>query len=134
MLKSNSVRENVGQHWKNWVCQKNTRLAKARDLAKDRGVTLAEVTFYCVDNVPGDRLMEDTLKRITQYVLLSLVNSTPFSDTWRAYCDAMLHSLVVIDRRRDVGLIVYTYNEMTNNINGQFVKHWLETKNGVSVT
>ena len=134
MLKSNSVRENVGQHWKNWVCQKNTRLAKARDLAKDRGVTLAEMTFYCVDNVPGDRLMEDTLKRITQYVLLSLVNSTPFSDTWRAYCDAMLHSLVVIDRRRDVGLIVYTYNEMTKNINGQFVKHWLETKNGVSVT
>ena len=38
----------------------------------------------------------------------------------------MLHSLVVIDRTRDVGLIVYTYNEMTKNISGQFVEHWSE--------
>ena len=36
----------------------------------------------------------------------------------------MLHSLTVIDRTRDVGLIVYTYNEMTRNISGQFVEHW----------
>ena len=38
----------------------------------------------------------------------------------------MLHSLVVIDRTRDVGLVVYTYNEMTKNISGQFVEHWSE--------
>ena len=126
MLESKSVRETVGQHWKDWVCQKNTRLAKARDLAKDRGLTRAEVTFYCADNVPRDSLMEDTLKRITQYVSPSLVYSTPFAGTWRAYCDAMLHSLVVIDRTRDVGLIVYTYNEMTKNISGQFVESWTE--------
>ena len=126
MLVSKSVGETVGQHWKDWVCQKNTRLAKARDLAKDRGLTRAEVTFYCANNVSGDSLMVDTLKRITQYVSPSLVYSTPFADTWRAYCDAMLHSLVVIDRTRDVGLIVYTYNEMKKNISGQFVEHWSE--------
>ena len=128
MLESKSVRETVGQHWKDWVCQKNTRLAKARDLAKDRDLTRAEVTFYCADNVPCDGLMEDTLKRITQYVSPSLVYSTPFADTWRAYCDAMLHSLVIIDRTRDVGLIVYTYNEMTKNLSGQFGEHWSEKK------
>ena len=70
--------------------------------------------------------MEDTLKRITQYVSPSLVYSTPFAETWRVYCDAMLHSLVVIDRTRDVSLIVYTYNEMTKNISGQFVEYWSE--------
>ena len=90
MLESKSVRETVGQHWKDWVCQKNTRLAKAQDLAKDRGLTRAEVTFYCADNVPSDSLMEDTLKRITQYVSPSLVYSTPFAETWRAYLHAML--------------------------------------------
>ena len=47
MLESKSVRETVGQHWKDWVCQKSTRLAKARHLAKDRGLIRAEVTFYC---------------------------------------------------------------------------------------
>ena len=120
MLESKSVRETAGQRWKDWVCEKNTRLAK------DRGLTRAEVTFYCADNVPSDSLMEDTLKRITQYVSPSLVYSTPFAETWRAYCDAMLHSLVVIDRTRDLGLIVYTYNEMTKNISGQFVEYWLE--------
>ena len=93
MLERKSVRETVGQHWKDWVCQKNTRLAKARDLARDRGLTRAEVAFYCncADNVPCDILMEDTLLRITRYVSPSLVYSTPFADTWRAYCDAMLH-------------------------------------------
>ena len=126
MLESKSVGETVGQHWKDWVCQKNTRLAKARDLAKDRGFTRAKVTFYYADHVSGDNLMVDTLKRITQYVSPSLVYSTPFADTWRAYCDAMLHSLVVIDRTRNVGLIVYTYNEMKKNISGQFVEHWSE--------
>ena len=72
--------------------------------------------------------MEDTLKRITQYVLPSLVYSTSFVGTLRAYCDTMLDSLVVIHRTRDVGLIVYTYNEMTKNISGQFVEHSLEKK------
>ena len=36
MLESKSVGETVSQHCKDWVSQKNTRLAKARDLAKDR--------------------------------------------------------------------------------------------------
>ena len=126
MLENKSVRETVGQHWKDWVCQKDTRLANARDLAKDRGLTRAEVTFYCKHIVPSDKFMEDGLQRLTKYVPSTLVYSTPFADTWKAYCDAMLHSLVVVDRTRDVGLIVYTYNEMTKNISGQLVEHWSE--------
>ena len=59
MLESMSVREMVGQRWKDWVCQKNTLLAKARNLAKDRGLNRAEVTFYCVNKVPGDSFTED---------------------------------------------------------------------------
>ena len=101
-------------------------MANARDLAKDRSLTRAEVTFYCKDIVPSDKFMEDALQRVTKYVPSTLVYSTPFADTWKAYCDAMLHSLVVVDRTRDVGLIVYTYNEMTKNISGQFVEHWSE--------
>jgi hypothetical protein len=103
MLESKSVRETAGQHvhWKDWVCQKDTRLANARDLAKDRGLTRAEVTFYCKDRVPSDNLMEGTLLRITEYVPPAIDYSTPFSEISRAYCDCMLHSLVVIDRTRD---------------------------------
>ena len=108
------------------ISRKNTRFAKAPDLARHRGLTRAEATFYCADNVPCDILVEDTLLRMTRYVSPSLVYSTPFADTWKAYCDAMLHSLVIIDRTRDVGLIVYTYNEMTKNISGQFVENWSE--------
>jgi hypothetical protein len=67
-------------NWKDWVCQKDTRLANASDLAKDRGLTQAEVTFYCQDRVPSDNLMDDTLLRITEYVLPTLVlYSTQFS-------------------------------------------------------
>ena len=81
LLESKCIPETVGQHWKHWVSQKNTRLANARNLAKDRGLTRAEVKFYCADNFPSDSGTEDTLKRITQYVSPSLVYSTPFSDT-----------------------------------------------------
>lgn len=129
MLESKSVRETVGQHWKDWVCQKDTRLAKARDLAKHRGLTRAEVTFYCKDCVPDDEFMEDTLTRITKYVPATLVYSTPFARTWQAYCNTMLHSLVVVDRTRDFGLLVYSYNENTKNISGQFVEKWSEKEN-----
>ena len=122
MLESKCVRETVGPHCKDWVCQKDTRLSNARDLAKDRCLTRAEVTFYCAGNVRSDIVMEDTLLRITRYVSPSLVYSTAFAYSWRA----MLHSLVVIDRTRNVGLIVYTYKELTKNISGQFVENWSE--------
>ena len=51
MLENKGVRETIGQHWKDWVCQKN--LAKARGLANDRGLTRAEdsgdsVTMFLV--------------------------------------------------------------------------------------
>ena len=126
MLDSKSVQETVGQHWKDWVCQKDARLANARDLAKDRGLTRAQVTFYCKDTVPSDKFVGDAFLCVTEYVASTVVYSTPFAGIWKAYCDAMLHSLVVVDRTRDVGFIVYTYNEMTKNISGQFVQHWSE--------
>ena len=41
------------------------------------------------------------------------------------YCNALLHSLVVIDRARKIALIVCTYNEITKNVSGQFLYSWL---------
>ena len=67
VLESKSVRGTVGQHWKDWVCQVNTRLAYARDLAKDRVLTRAEVTFYCKKDLPSGTFMEGTWKRIAEY-------------------------------------------------------------------
>ena len=72
------------------------KLANARDLAKDRGLTRAEVTFYCKNTVPSNNFMEGALLRVAEYVPLTIVYSTPFADTWKAYCNAMLHSLVVV--------------------------------------
>ena len=103
MLESKSVRETVGQHWKDWVCQKDTRSANARDLAKDCGLTRETSHFIATIKF---------LVTILWRTPTTLVYSTPFLDTWKACCDTMLHSLVVIDRTRDVGLVVYTYNRM----------------------
>ena len=55
MLESKSVRETVGQQLE------RLGLSNARDLAKDRGLTRAEGTFYCKDTVPSDNFMEDAL-------------------------------------------------------------------------
>ena len=56
--------KNVGQSWNDWVCQKDTRLAKSRDLCKDRGLTHVEVSLSFEEYVPTDSVIEDTLKRI----------------------------------------------------------------------
>ena len=56
----------------------------------------------------------------------SLVYSTPYVCVWNAYCDSLLHSLVVVDRTQDAALIVYSYNKLTQNISGQYISKWSE--------
>ena len=70
--------------------------------------------------------MEATLKRMVQYVDASLVYTTPYACVWNAYCDSLVHSLVVVDRTHDEALIVYSYNELTQNISGQCISKWSE--------
>merc|ERR1712215_571618 len=79
MLESKSVRSHVGSHWKDWVCQKGTRLADARDKAKERGITRAEATFYVQDEIPDDCFIDDVLDRIVKYIPKDLVYSTNYS-------------------------------------------------------
>ena len=126
MLECKGVRDAIGCHWKDWVSQEDTRLACARDEANQRGLTRAEVTFYCKNEILNNEIMEATLKRMVQYVDASLVYTTPYACVWNAYCDSLEHSLVVVDRTRDVALIVYSYNELTQNISGQCISKWSE--------
>ena len=70
--------------------------------------------------------MEASLKRIIQYVDASVVYTTPYACVWNAYCDSLVHSLVVVDRTQDTALIVYSYNELTQNISGQYISKWSE--------
>ena len=126
MLECKSVRSSVGCHWKDWVCQKDTRLATARDKSSHRGCTRAEATFYINTVIPTDDFIEDVLHSIVKYVPKSLVYTTPFSATWKVYCDTFTHSLVCIDRHEDIGIIVYSYNELTHNISGQAYEKWSE--------
>ena len=126
MLETRGVRSSVGSHWKTWVCQTGTRLAEARDKAKDRGLTRAEVTFYIQDEIPNDEFIEDVLERIVKYIPKDMVYSTSFATTWKTYCDSFKHSLVCVDRSKDITIIVYSYNETTGNISGQLVENWLK--------
>ena len=126
MLECKSVRSKTGCHWKDWICQTGTRLAKARDGAKDRGLTRAEVSFYSDSTIPSDHFIDDILQNILTYVPKSLVYSTSYSATWKAYCDTFKHSLVCIDRTEDIGIIAYSYNEITGNVSGQVLEKWSE--------
>ena len=126
MLECKSVRSSVGCHWKDWVCQQGTRLGDARDKTSDRGLTRAEVTFYVDAKIPTDDFIEQALHNIVSYIPATLVYSTPFPDVWRAYCNSFSHSLVCIDRSEDIGLVVYSYNEVTGNISGESYEKWSE--------
>ena len=120
------MRSTVGSHWKDWVCQKDTRLAYARDRASERGLTRAEVTFYVESSIPTDAFIDSVLTGITRYVPNYLVYSTPYAAVWKTYCDTFIHSLVCIDRFVDIGVVVYSYNEITGNISGQIIERWSE--------
>lgn len=123
MIECQSVRASVGNHLKDWATQQETRLASARDASSKRGLTRAEVTFYVENNVlPTSTFMEQTLAGVTAYIPEDLVYSTPFSSMWLAYCDILRHSLLAIDRKQDVGLLIYSLNEVTGKISGQLIE------------
>ena len=128
MLETQSVRSKVGSHWKDWTSQKGTRLAKARDLACERGLTRAEVTIYITnqEEIPSEDFIDYTLDRIEEYIPKSLVYSTPFRKAWESYCNTFKHSLVCIDRSENTALVVYSYNELTDKISGQFIHKWYD--------
>ena len=90
----------VGHSWNNWVCQKEKRFAKSHDLCKDCGSapTHVEVPLSCKDDVPSDIVINNCLKHIIETISPFPVYSTSFVDIWRAYCDALLHSLVVVNQ------------------------------------
>ena len=133
-LETIAVRTNVGQHWKDWVEREGTRLASSRDKAQARGLTRVEVTFYIKANkqkIPSDRLIARTLENITSYIPKHLVYSTPYEATWRAYCECMVHTLVVVEEaeeqrpeKKRTATIVYSYNEVTGKISGQKIRDW----------
>ena len=100
-------------------CQTDTRLADARDKANERGLTRAEVTFYASSIIPCDKSVDNVLQSAIRYVTKSLVHSTLYRAIWIAYCNKFKHPLVCIDRSEDIGMIVYSYNEITGNISSQ---------------
>ena len=126
MLECKGVRESIGQHWKDWVSQEDTRLAKARDAAGSRGLTRAEVTFFCQTRIPDDNFMEETLLSITNYVDQNLVYTTPYNLTWKVYCECLRHSLIIFHRQADLALLVLSYNDVTKDVSGHLISKWSE--------
>ena len=137
MLESRSVASTLGNNWKKWVDQSvkdyetggraDTRLVIAKDKATERGLTRAEVTFNCREELPSDKDIEFVLHQITKFVPPSLVYSTPYSATWFAYCDTFVHSLVLVEKgeeEEDRALIVHSYNEVTQKISGVEIENW----------
>ena len=51
MLECKGVRDTIGCQWKDWVSQDDTRLAGTRNEARQGGLTRAEVTFYCQNDI-----------------------------------------------------------------------------------
>ena len=43
-----------------------------------------------------------------KYIPKTLVYTTPFLQVWKMYCDAFIHSLICIDHKEDVGIVVYS--------------------------
>ena len=105
MLECKSVRNRVGCHWKDWVCQTGTRLANARDKANERGLTRAEVTFTINDEIPDESFIDDVLQSLVRYIPKSKVYSTCYAATWKTYCNTFKHSLVCLDRSNNLATL-----------------------------
>ena len=108
------------------MCQTGTRLANARDKAKERGLTRAEVTFTINNEIPDENFISEVLQSLVRYIPKSIVYSTSYANTWKTYCNIFKHSLVCIDRSKNIGIFVYSYNQTTGNISGQAVEKWIE--------
>ena len=127
MLEQKSVREAIGQHWRDWMVAHDTRrLSRARNESSQRGLTRSEVTFYFEmdDPVPSDRFISEVLAQLIAIIPDHLVYSTPHNATWRAYCETMQHSLVIVDHLFDRAVVVFTTNEITKKVSGCYVEEW----------
>ncbi len=150
-METASVRSSVGNHFYDWVVQKDTRLATARDKSTTRGswnwcakyiglasgiqnvshcygkflagLTRAEVTFYG-STAPSADFMHRMLNTVVEYVDPSLVFATPFAQQWKALCENFEHSVVVKYPQNDTALLGLCWNEYTKKISGQIVKNF----------
>ena len=123
-LESFSVRGSVGNHKMDWVYQTDTRLAQTRDDCKDRGYTRAEITLYCENDIPFMEFISQQMDFLVNLIPNQLVYSTKYSNTWKAYCECLDHSLVVVDEMSDTAIMVDSFNELTKCISGQFLSTW----------
>ncbi len=71
-METNAVRNRVGNHIYDWVVQQGTKLANARDMGIDRGVTQAEVTFY-TSEAPTLEVMKERVFELLGHIPNSLV-------------------------------------------------------------
>ena len=124
MLESKGVQDFIGNHWKNWIIQKDTRLAKSRDKSVQRGLTRLEATLYCGDNLDEDLIEEfqDFVENLYTLFPKHLIYDTPHQAKWKALTETFKHSLVIYNKTEDKGVVVYNHNELTKKTSGIPVK------------
>ena len=88
------------------------------------GLTRAEVTFYVDDDLPSNAFMQRMLQQVVKYVPANLVLASPYASQWKALCECLQHSVVVVSPEMNIALVGLWWNELTKKISGYFVKDW----------
>eukprot|EP00966_Prymnesium_polylepis_P323506 7379690-Prymnesium_polylepis.1 len=129
------VRSECGHHLPDWIEMTDTRLAYARDLSEDWGLTRCEATIYFNDRLkPIDTAhlylpaeganVEEVCLGALRHAPPQLLKRTPHHLMVRNWASNIKHTLVVVDAWYNCALIVYAKNQVTDTISGTHVTNW----------
>jgi len=129
------VRSECGHHIDDWIEMLDTRLAHARDMTVDTGLTRCEATIYFNDaskpiNTAHTFLpaaaadVEGVCLGAVRHAPPELLKRTPHNLMVSNWCSVLKHTLVVADAWYNCALVVYAKNEVTDTIAATHVTNW----------
>ena len=128
MCESPSVRNNVGNHFANWIECPERILRESINKSIDTGLLRLEITFY-VNNRP---IKLDYIQQHIDYLerLLppKLVYYNPIKTQWNLLLSNVHYNMLVYDTDNSIALLSYYINKDTSKIAGFYIPNATEDK------
>jgi hypothetical protein len=145
-IECKSNRSGMGNNEYNWITQRFDRLASARDLTQETGLTRVELTFYFDDkspmtaykSVPGGDLctpiaevnpegspeastfMEAQIKKVIDDIIPgSLIYKSTHELMAQEWTKSLKNGVVICDTWYDKGMVAFSVNSLTKKVSSQ---------------
>ena len=124
-LESPSVRDLVGSHLGDYICNPNDKLKKAIMLSKDSGILRLEITFY--RHGTNEKLTKefilDHMNYLKELLPSELIYHNPINNQFNLVCNNIVHNICIYNSKFNTALISLFQISLTGKSNGFFLRN-----------